>query len=60
MTGHNFKKTIAGKQYCTGCGLVLLRNALTEWCVKRGCDYADDRGYQQALANLPAQHRGES
>lgn len=59
MSKHNFKGNIAGKAYCLGCGLVMLRNALTDWCVKRGCDYMDHPGYRRAVAELPAKHRGE-
>jgi hypothetical protein len=59
---HNFNagRTIAGKPYCVNCGLVLLRNLLTDWCARRGCGYADDPGYSNALATLPARHRGEA
>lgn len=37
---------------CRHCGLVYLRNALTQWCIDRGCDYSDDPGYRTAIRNL--------
>lgn len=57
---HDFTKaTVAGKAYCIHCGRMCLRNPLTAWCVKKGCDYKEDPGFRRALATLPAQHRGE-
>ena len=37
MKDHNFKLTICGKRYCSGCGLVALRNTFTQWAVNKGC-----------------------
>ena len=39
-------------EVCTGCGLVRLKNQLTEWCVRNGCNYADHPGYRGAVATL--------
>jgi hypothetical protein len=44
---------------CGGCGLVRLRNLLTDWCVSHGCDHDDHPGYRDAVRTLPARHRGE-
>jgi hypothetical protein len=54
---HSFTGTAAGKPFCVTCGLLLLRNPLTDWCVRKGC-YADDHpGWKHARATLPAQHQ---
>ena len=37
---------------CTGCGLIRLRNALTDWCVRQGCNHADHPGYAAAVATM--------
>ena len=34
---HNFQPLKgAGKNYCVNCGLVALRNDITNWCIKKG------------------------
>lgn len=38
--------------WCPGCGLVYLRNALTQWCVQNGCDYEEHPGYKAAVRRL--------
>ena len=43
---------------CTGCGLLRLRNPLTEWCVRNGCDHADHPQYRQTVAKLTRQEQG--
>jgi hypothetical protein len=45
---HQWKGMIAGKPYCVGCGLLWcgllwINNLLTNWCIKKGCDHADNR-----------------
>lgn len=40
MKAHTFNRVIAGKPYCSSCGLVALNNDLTRWCIEQGC-YAD-------------------
>ncbi len=65
MAGFNFKVTphhfvarrSVGREVCQGCGLLRLRNDLTEWAVKRGCDYREAAGYADALRMLPAAFR---
>lgn len=38
--------------YCIGCGLVRLRNRLTDWCVAKGCDHTEHPGYKAAVQLL--------
>ena len=28
-----------GRQCCTKCGLIRLKNSLTRWCIDKGCDH---------------------
>ena len=42
---------------CRRCGLVLLRNDLTDWCVKRGCDANNHPEFRAACARLSGQRR---
>ena len=35
---------------CQKCGLVTLRNSITEWCLRMGCNAGDHSGYKAALA----------
>lgn len=37
---------------CTRCGLVKLRNPLTDWCVRHGCDHADRPDYRDTVRRL--------
>lgn len=37
---------------CRGCGLVYLRNPLTEWCIRQGCNHDEHPGYRSAVATL--------
>lgn len=37
---------------CTGCGLLRLKNALTDWCVRHGCNHEDHPGYAEAVKRL--------
>ncbi len=39
-------------QVCTGCGLVRLRNPLTDWCVRYGCNHAEHPGFRAAVRAL--------
>lgn len=43
---------------CSGCGLVRLRNAFTDWCVARGCDYDEHEGFAAARRRLTGKNRG--
>jgi ribosomal protein L32 len=65
VTGHSFKMDhpaakIVGRAVCSNCGLMRLRNALTDWCVAKGCDFREHPGFAAALRTLPAQHRQET
>jgi len=35
-----------------GCGLIALRNELTRWCIRHGCDYDEHPGYAMAVKEL--------
>ena len=48
---------LTGRAICINCGLLRLRNALTDWCASKGCNYDDHPGYAAALRALPEQHR---
>jgi hypothetical protein len=37
---------------CNICGLVRLRNPITEWCDKHGCNHDEHPGYRKALERL--------
>lgn len=53
MQGHHFIPLArVGKNYCTGCGLVRLRNKISDWCVDKGCNYSDHTAYPAALKRL--------
>lgn len=47
-----FMNKNAGKQVCAYCGLVLLRNEATAWCVARGCNYALHPSYPSTMKRL--------
>jgi hypothetical protein len=42
---------------CQRCGLVLLRNELTDWAVKHGCNNTDHPDYRAAVARLSKPRR---
>lgn len=51
--GHTFVNLKgAGKQVCTGCGLVALRNKPTDCCVTKGCNYKDHSSYSSVVKRL--------
>lgn len=37
---------------CRKCSLIYLKNALTAWCVKHGCNYADHPSYRSKIRKL--------
>jgi hypothetical protein len=39
FVAHTFDLRVGGKQWCTGCGLVGLNNAFTDWAVRMGCNH---------------------
>jgi hypothetical protein len=53
--GHSFGP-IRLKNYpwhiCRNCGLVKLRNKLTQWCVKMGCNNEDHLQYSNELRKV--------
>jgi hypothetical protein len=62
MSGHSFKADhpaarFIGRAVCGNCGLVRLKNLLTEWCVARGCDFREHPGFAEACRTLPSIHR---
>lgn len=44
------KKTRIPNQYCINCGLIYLKNELTEWAVRQGCNYKEHVSYKNKLA----------
>ena len=38
--------------YCPRCGLMYLKNQITRWCIKMGCDYEYHPQYKQMLKKL--------
>jgi hypothetical protein len=50
---HIFKTyRVGGKLVCHRCGLTLLRNALTQWSVDKGCNYEDHRDWPRIIRVL--------
>lgn len=43
---HAFTSKIASWMYCRKCGLIRLRNPLTDWCVSKGCNYDEHPQYR--------------
>lgn len=43
---HAFTSRIVNYLYCSRCGLIMLRNDFTQWCVKMGCNYSDHPQYK--------------
>ncbi len=42
MTGHSFQSPSGLKiRYCVGCGLIPLKNWITQMCVRLGCGYKE-------------------
>lgn len=48
-----------GKQYCTSCGLVRLNNAISDWCVGRGCEYDLHSQYTSKVKQLTRSKKHE-
>jgi hypothetical protein len=40
------------KPICQRCGLMRLRNPITQWCVKHGCYHEDHPLYKRKLKEL--------
>lgn len=53
MIGHSFKfNSRIGKQVCSSCGLLNLKNRFTEWSIRMGCLSSDHPGYENARKSL--------
>ena len=39
LEGHNFNWVVAGKTFCSKCGLMYSQNAFTQWAIDKGCNY---------------------
>lgn len=51
--GHSYKPLKGvGKNMCKNCGLVILNNDITRWCVDKGCNYSDHSSYKSVLSKL--------
>lgn len=44
------------REICVKCGLVYLKNALTQWCIEQGCNHMDHTNYQKKLIELVDEH----
>ena len=49
---HSFNRKVKHWNYCSGCGLVALRNPLTEWCIAKGCNFRYHPQYRSKLKDL--------
>lgn len=53
MVGHVWEPMKGiGKQRCKYCGLVALRNPLTQWCIDKGCNHEDHPQYEKMVKKL--------
>lgn len=48
------------RQICGGCGLVRLRNALTRWCERHGCDHDERPEFKAICRKLGRPERAQS
>jgi len=53
---HNFNWKLKGcpQFICVHCGLMLLNNDFTRWCVQKGCSYSDHPDYENQKKNVRA------
>lgn len=49
MQEHSFTAKSAHWSTCSRCGLVRLKNPLTEWCVKKGCYYDEHPSFKTVV-----------
>lgn len=47
-----YASSTCGKHVCWQCGLIALRNKATEWCIEKGCNYADHDSYKSTMTRL--------
>ena len=54
MVPHQFhsSKRTPWLLWCRICGLVRLKNEITDWCAAHGCWHDEHPGYRQALRRL--------
>lgn len=58
MKGHQWVVLKGGgKQYCKCCGLVALNNAITDWCIEKGCNHEDHPQFHSTLKRLTKDKR---
>lgn len=50
-----YSHKLLGKQVCWQCGLIALNNKASDWCVQKGCNYADDPVYLSKMKQLTKQ-----
>lgn len=50
-----YTNKLIGKQVCWQCGLIALNNPASDWCVQKGCNYAEDAGYEGKMKQLTKQ-----
>lgn len=41
-----------GRERCVKCGLMALRNPLSQFCIKQGCDHEEHPRYKRMVATL--------
>lgn len=46
---HKFDRFIVSYPYCSKCGLIRLKNPLTDWCASKGCNYDEHPSYRQKV-----------
>lgn len=49
MEPHKFTIKVLNYQVCVHCGLVTLKNSLTEWAISKGCLYKDHPSYKYKI-----------
>lgn len=49
---HSFNRKIKHWNYCGHCGLVALKNSLTEWCIAKGCNFSYHPSYKHKLKGV--------
>ena len=53
MKGHSWVPLKgAGKNVCSCCGLMALRNKATDWAIAKGCHHTDHPQYENAMKRL--------
>lgn len=52
MEPHNFTMGVGRTPYraCWNCGLVAMKNELSQWAIRMGCNHKDHSSYQAKLS----------